>query len=255
MPRRLSLLALTLAMTLAGCSGYARRGEPVESQAPVQYGKGLAQDEQPGSGSSASKLATIRIRVVDPQGLPLAGALVNYRGPKKGKVATNAKGLATARVPGGTYDLRVAPCGTTVRTTTAGGADVQVAAGQTVDALIDGISWERRFHPMPSVRTSARPPWKIGQAVRVRIRIEDACDHQLAPKVALASYAWATDDTFELVRRPVMRADAEGFAPIDVRCAKRGNGAIVLYDRQIEDNRVDAIAAGTGPPAGRSWCE
>lgn len=247
------MIFLALAVGLSACSGYSRhRDGPPPSEAPVTYGSGTKLPD--GIKTALGNKGTIDLIVTDNQRRALPGAIVRYKGAKTGKATTNERGQVRFDVAPGKYLVEVIPCGTTVITDTYASADVVVNVGRIVAGALTDVKWHRRFTPRDSAETSKEPPWKRNVDVTIGVRVEDGCTFAPAPGASLAGYGWTVSPNFRISRTPVLRADARGFARVTVRCVSSGNGSIVIANRSDRSDRVDALTAASGPPAGKNWC-
>jgi hypothetical protein len=259
-PHRLLPFALALAFALGACSGYSRHVDASKrpTDKPVSYGGGITVPQPVQvNGSEAKALGNkskLVVTVLDDAHRPLAGAIVRFKGPQKVSRATNSKGVAIAIVKPGQYAADVAPCGTTVITTSYLSGDFVIGPGQRQDGTLDDISWKWRYAPQPSAVMPA-PPWKIGRQVVLGVRVEDGCDHKLAPRATIASFGWKLSKNFAATARPSMKADAAGYARIRVSCRVAGNGYVKIYDAQGKADEVDLLSAGQQPPDGHTFCE
>lgn len=247
------VLALVVAFSSVGCGRFARRGsggEPSPAET-VGYGGGVGKVPTT-TGRKLGKTGTLRIRVIDDRRRVIVGAIVRYKGEKKGQMVTDARGVASVKVPQGNYTADIAPCGSRVVTKDYRVASVFVPRGGTAGGDLDEIRWERRFHPTESAKASPTAPWKVGDAVDIGVRVEDRCTFTEAKGVAIPEYAWKLSN-FVLRKAPVMRASADGFAHISVSCKAAGNGTIEIYDRAFPKDSVDAISA-LSVPAGGNFC-
>jgi hypothetical protein len=251
------VVLLAVALLASGCGRFARRGSfdpeaASSSRAPAAYGGSVSQ--APTAKRTLAKTGTLRIRVIDTTNRVIAGAIVRYKGPKDGKAITDAKGIAKATVPSGTYEADIAPCGSRVVTKDYRSAQVFVPRGGTAGGDLDGIRWERRYQPTPSVKAQPDAPWKVGADFEIAIRIEDRCSFEAAKGASIPEYAWVLSDTFVLTAKPTMKAGADGFAHAKVTCKAEGNGTIELVDRTFPKNRVEATSALSVPDDGQ-FCE
>lgn len=253
--RRLLFILLAVALVASSCGRFARRGsaEPEASSTVKQeYGAGVT--AAPTAVRKLGKTGTLRIRVIDNSNRVVVGAIVRYKGPKNGRAVTDSKGIAKAAVPQGDYIADIAPCGTRVVTKDYRTAAVFVPRGGTAGGDIDGIGWERRYKPTPSVRAKPDAPWKVGESVDIAVRIEDGCTFEAAKNIDIPEFAWKTSSTFGLRSTPKMRSDKDGFAHATITCRSEGNGTVEIYDRAFPRNSVDAIAA-LSVPEGGNFCE
>lgn len=246
-------VASAVALMLLGTScgfGLAKRGsKPVTSATiKVSYGQGLELEEP---RAQTRKVGTLRLKVLDERGKPLRGIYVRYRGPKKGRIATDAKGTVRRNLPAGRYLIDLPPCGITALPESPGEVDVVIVAGQTAVGIIPNIPWKRRYYPTPSVRLHEDAPWDRNEPVRMGVRIEDGCRFTEAPGASVAVYRWRLSRNFALVDAPA-RAGKDGFATVVVRCTRRGDGGIIVYDPNDPSVNVDLLAAVSDQPG--PWC-
>lgn len=253
--RAITAMLLALMLALSGCGRYARRGAVASSAPPQDYGSTSDLPKDLRSVSPASKTTgTIVVTVTDDRNRVLPGAIVNVKGAKNLSRATDARGRATFAVPPGSYKVDVAPCGTTVVTTSYGVGTAVVGRGQTAQARLDGIQWHLRFRPEGSVTMTRRPPWPRGTDITLGVRIADGCDvSRVARGASISSYRWSASSNFTIVRAAT-KANAKGIAEITVRCRAAGDGSIALAHRTDRDDRVDLLLASSAPPEGKSWC-
>ncbi len=255
-PSVLFVLVLSLALSLSGCSRYARRGAaPPATEGPVSYGDNSKLPTNPTARPAASKKGTIVVQISDDKGRALPGAIARVKGPKTFSKATDRSGKARFTVPPGRYVVDVAPCGSTVITDSHDSGTADVGAGQTIEAPLQGIEWHLRYRPEAAVALSRRPPWQVGSEATLRVRVADGCDiSKTASGVSMASYTWKASANFRILSAAT-RADRQGYLPITVRCVSAGNGSIVIRNRFDPPDQVDLLAAASGPPSGKRWCE
>ncbi|HVL33597.1 MAG TPA: hypothetical protein VM600_08460 [Actinomycetota bacterium] len=248
------VMLFVVAVTVTGCGRFARRGSgsAATSKAPVSYGSGLSTLPLATRAAGDGK-GMLVIQVSDDRNRALAGAIVTYKGPEDGKKTTDKNGRIQVTLRAGAYVVKLAPCGATVKTNDPGTTDVVVPPGQAVVGQMKDIPWERRFRPSPSVEASKAPPWERTQAVRVGIRIEDRCSFEAAPGASIAAYGYKPSGALAFVRQPSMRADAKGFARVDVACAKAGDAGLRIYDRQNPADFIDVLEQMSQPD--EPWCK
>jgi hypothetical protein len=243
-------------LVLVSCAGYSRHG--AQSTIPpssVSYGSGAVKLPTAGARPSPGTAGTLRVHVLDNARRALPGATLAYKGPARGTMTTDARGVAQALVPIGDYQIEIRPCGSTVVTDTYREASARVTANaRAAEGTLDGVKWHRRFRPSPSVEMSRRPPWRIGSDVTLGVLIEDGCSFKPAAGAPIHAYRWTVSSNYRISRTPVLRADGMGYAQITVRCTARGDGSIVIYDRQNTSDRVDLLEAASAP-SGHHWCE
>lgn len=253
---KLLIVLLAVGLLASSCGRFARRGSYDPDAKPTEtgaYGAGVTQAPTT-KPKKLAKTGTLRIRVIDTTNRVVEGAIVRYKGPKNGKAVTDAKGVAQATVPSGTYEADIAPCGTRVVTKDYRSASIFVPRGTIAGGDLDGIGWERRFQPTPSVKADPNAPWKVGVPFEIAIRIEDRCTFAVAKNTVISEYAWKTSARFGLHAKPIMRSGADGFARATIVCRSEGNGTIELIDRTFPKKRVEATSALSVPYEG-NFCE
>lgn len=251
--RRAVVMLALLALVATSCGRFARTGAPVAEPTfdPKDYGSEL--EFTPPAKAKAGKGRLTIFVLEEGTNRPIEGANVEYKGPSKGTITTNGDGKATTRLKRGIYEVSIPPCGRDIISTTAATARVGVVPGAVAGGQLF-TTWEQRYTPTPSVRTSTPAPWKRGKTISLGIRIEDGCDFSAAPGAALRFHAWRVSDNFNVVSQPSLRADGDGFAAIRVACTERGNGEITIYDRLNPDDHINLLTAISAPPDGEPFC-
>lgn len=252
--KRFALVLLALA--LGACNfGFVRTGtpEPTNTAPPVTYGEDLEFRPPQTAGKGDG---TLVIYVIEQDvNRPIAGARVRYKGPESGTMVTNNRGRASVTVKPGIYQVSLPPCGERVMITSAAEAGVGVVPqGKAGGPLY--TTWEHRFVPTPSVRAPERPPWPRNKEFPLAIRIEDRCDFTEASGASLSgSHAWRLSENYEFTRTPSLRAGSDGFLTVYLRCVRKGNGEIVIYDRYDPESAEDLLLAMSAPPEGKTFCK
>jgi hypothetical protein len=249
----------------AGCSGYQRAGsKPKARKANSSYGSAdddplvITPQKVPQRSIKSKTTGELQMQVLDDHNRVLPGAIVHYKGPQTGQAVTNAKGEIHVMLKPGSYEIDLAPCGTTVITKTQQKASAVVVAGsKTPLGYLNGIEWVRRFTPADQGRTSKAPPWHKGDVVEVGLGVQDGCTFALAKNFPIPTFAWKLSSGYAFARAPVYKTDGSGFATASVRCVSKPSGSesIKLYDRAAPANSADIMLATSTPPAGHDWCE
>lgn len=247
---------LLLALALGACNfGFVRSGtpEPTNTEPPVTYGEDLEFRPPQTAGKGDG---TLVIYVIEQDvNRPIAGARVKYTGPESGTMVTNNRGRASVKVKPGVYEVSLPPCGERVMITSAAQAGVGVVPqGKAGGPLY--TTWEHRFVPTPSVRAPERPPWPRNKEFPLAIRIEDRCDFSEASGASLSgSHAWRLSEHYEFTRSPSLRAGGDGYLTVYLRCVRKGNGEVVIYDRYDPESAEDLLLAMSAPPKGKTFCK
>jgi len=245
---------IALALLSGACGRFARRGSPAATQSarPVDYGKGTkfkTIQREPGKGTG-----TIEVFVVANEGgFALPGAIVAYAGPDRGRAVTSDRGLARFTVKPGVYELSLPRCGERVLIETESRSAVAVGRGRTVQGTMPSVDWAWRYRPSPSVQTSSQPPWDRGEVVTLGVRVQDGCDFSAAPGATIGTYDWEVSRHYQVVTRS-LRADGQGYARIQVRCAAPGDGDVAIFDRANRSDTVSLLDAISAPPDGQRFC-
>ncbi len=249
--RSLATLAV-LAFLLASCGRFARSGTALPTIEPtLAYGADLEFSPEPEGKKGKGRIVIFVLE--EGTNRPIEGAIVDYDGPERGEIVTNAGGRARIRVEPGTYDVSLPPCGRTVMITTAAGARLQVPPGTEAGGRLT-TTWEHRYTPSPSVQISDDPPWKRREPVTLGVRVQDGCTFREAPGARLPTYAWLASDHYAFLEQPTLTADDTGFLRVTVRCERKGDGDITILDRLNPDDKINLLTAISAPPNGKTYC-
>ena len=255
-PMRVRALVCAIALILPACSGFVRHGStaPVVSHAPTGYGSGRSIPPVTRVQDPKTK-GILEVSVVDDQARPIPGATVEYRGPSgTGRVSTDSRGALRVTLRAGSYELTLLPCGPGAIALDQRKGDVSIVQGTTIHGVLSGARWKPRFGPTQSGDFSRAPPWAAGERVRLRVEIQDGCTFKAAPGAPLSSYRWRASKNFAFMAQPATRADAAGYAHVDVRCTASGNGDVTLYN-SLGTDEVNLLDLGSAPGSGHTFCE
>lgn len=251
-PRPIAVILVSLALVATGCSGFTRSGTPIQTLPPVDYGEDLEFTPRPTLKKGKGTLVIFALE--EGTNRPIAGAKVDYSGPVEGTMVTNARGRAAAKVKPGVYNVTLPPCGERVLITTFAEAGVGVVSGTKAGGPLF-TTWEHRFVPTPSVRSTPDPPWKKGEHVTLGVRVEDRCTFTDAPGANLdGAFAWSSSTNFAFVETPSLRAGSDGFIDITVTCRKKGDGDITIFNRFDPEDEINLLLATSAPPPGETFC-
>lgn len=259
-----SVLALTLA--LGACA--SQPGEFVGGNGDSSYGSELPIKKPPSTNKPATPpkgptgpTAThgaIAITVTSPNGSPIAGVTLIYRGASMGTLVTDAKGVARkSGVKGGSYTVDVDSCGTLVRILGGGGgADFTVVPGRTSAFPIPNIGWEPRYQPVERVQSSPSPPWKDGSTFAITVEVYDMCTNKRAAVIAnLAPWEFVPSGAIRFAQKPVMKSTSKGSLHATFTCNGVGEGDIVLRDPRDGRRFIHVVGALPGATAFNDICE
>lgn len=183
------------------------------------------------------------ISVVDQDGNTPSDIPVEFSGPIKTIVLTNAKGEANFTGPAGPYGIRVIEGCTDVMQVLAGGnARAGVAAGKSGDGQLF-VQWRTRNMPGGLVVSDSGGDWPRGKAVTVKFEVQDRCRGLVrAPNASFARLAYTNLMRLKLSGKPKMASDAEGFATVTVICTSAGPPGLVIHDPQNPKDFFDLVA-------------
>jgi hypothetical protein len=242
-----------LAMLLGGCKGYVKHGTPFTTPPPQDYGSKLKFTPISKPPSAAKTGTLVLTLAAEDDGRAIQGAYVDYRGPQKGHVVTNARGLAVMKLRPGTYKISVPHCGESVLIDDVAEADAIIVAGQKQRGSLNSVTWERRYRPTASVVASARAPWDRNERVTLGVRVEDGCSFTQEPNRTLSAFGWHLSGNFGAsVSTP--RSDGSGYARITVACTARGDGEVTIYDRSAPDDEINLLDSLSAPKDGGPFC-
>jgi hypothetical protein len=263
--------ALLCAALLASCAAAKTPGESLggsygdgtgkptlSSKKPKPNGGGKNQGSSqglPASNNAPKQKGTISVTVRAPNGDPLAGVTVAFKGPQDGKIVTDQAGVAEWDVKPGAYALDTEPCGTDVHVTLGGGADLTVAPGTRTTGDVTVGGWEPRFQPIIKVQAPTPPPWRIGKAFKLRTAVGDKCFNSkpVSSSVSVEPWSYETSAPLQLAKTPSMQTDAKGWLVASFACNGVGDGDIALRDPRNGTRYVPVLGAVTRPQ-GSSYC-
>lgn len=246
------------AVTLASCAVAREPGESTvddygSTNVPALHTKKPTKEptapHRPTPNSSKNLKGTITVTVSAPNGDLLAGAVIEFKGPERGTMKTDARGVATRDVKPGSYALDVLPCGDDLYVSLPGGADLTVIAGETTSGGITGNAWEPRFAPTGDVVATTAPPWSIGEPFTLKARVGDRC-RDAAPvkdRIELTNWQYEVTDPVQLFAQPSMRTDRKGWLAARFVCNANGDGAVALRDPRVGTRFVHVLAAVPHP--------
>lgn len=252
---------ISLALVSSSCLGLRRKGavEPSPTRSGA-YGDSLdleddALDIEEIPTDASGRAGTLLVQLIDTDNSPLPGAVLRYRGPKKGTAVTNRKGIATFKLAPGSYTVDVVKCGRTIVVDDTAEATAVVVSGKTKQGRlqVDADLVTPRYQPTNSAKVSQQAPWPVNRRVTVGIRFDDTCTHEQASRVAVGDYRWRATGALA-IKSTASKIDAKGFANAEVVCSRAGDATLEIVHPSYPDERVDVLTSLPHAAFG-NWCE